>query len=66
MNEQSEFNKLPAQALEQLDEVKKQVSSNTERWCSAANEYVHNNPWKAVGIAALSGALVTLLCRSRH
>ena len=66
MNEPGEFNKLPDQALEQLDEVKKEISTYSQRWCSAADGYIHNNPWKAVGIAVLAGALVSLLGRARN
>jgi ElaB/YqjD/DUF883 family membrane-anchored ribosome-binding protein len=67
MKEQSEFNKLPDEAVEKLDEVKKEVASYTQRVCSAVEEYVHDNPWQAIGMGALAGMLFTLVCfRSRR
>lgn len=66
MSEQSEFNKLPEQVVEKLDEVKKEVASYTEDAFSAVEKYVRDNPWQAIGIAALAAAVFTLLSRSRR
>ena len=66
MKDQTVFNSLPEQALEKLEEVKQEVSTSTQKMCSAVNAYVRERPWQALGIAAAAGVLLALLLRARE
>jgi ElaB/YqjD/DUF883 family membrane-anchored ribosome-binding protein len=50
-----------AVAKERLTEAEHAVVEKTKQAAKATDEYVHENPWKAVGIAAGVGLIVGLL-----
>jgi len=53
-------------ARERLGEVEKEFLSQTRAKAEAAAAYVHDNPWRAVGVAAgLAFALGVLMGRRR-
>lgn len=50
-----------AVARERLTEAEHALVEKTKRAAKATDEYVHENPWKAVGIAAGVGLVVGML-----
>ena len=50
-----------AVAKERLAEAQHQVVEKTRAAAKATDEYVHENPWKAVGIAAGVGLVIGML-----
>ena len=50
-----------AAAKERLAEAQEQVVAKTKQAARVTDEYVHENPWKAVGIAAGAGLIVGML-----
>lgn len=48
-----------------LDEVESAVADSTRQVANAADEYVHEHPWSAVGVAAGIGLIVGLLMSRR-
>ena len=55
-----------AAAKERLAVMQESVIAKTRQAAKATDEYVHENPWKAVGIAAGAGLVVgMLISRSR-
>ncbi len=50
-----------ASAKERLAEAEHALVEKTKQTAKATDEYVHENPWKAVGIAAGVGLIVGLL-----
>ena len=54
-----------AGAKVKLQELEAAVVEKTKAAARATDEYVHENPWKAVGIAAGAGFLVGLLVNRR-
>ena len=55
-----------AAAKERLAAAQESVIAKTRQTAKATDEYVHENPWKAVGIAAGAGLVVgMLISRSR-
>lgn len=50
-----------AAAKERLIEAQHQVAEKTKAAAKATDEYVHENPWKAVGIAAGVGLIIGML-----
>lgn len=54
-----------ADAKIRLVELEGAALEKTKEVAKAADEYVHDNPWKAVGIAAGVGFLIGLLIRRR-
>ncbi len=52
-------------AKAKLVETEEALVVKTKAAASATDEYVHNNPWKAVGVAAGIGLLVGLLIGRR-
>lgn len=53
------------EAKARLGELEDAALAKTKEVARAADEYVHDNPWKAVGIAAGVGLLIGLLIRRR-
>jgi ElaB/YqjD/DUF883 family membrane-anchored ribosome-binding protein len=53
------------EAKGRLSELEGTAIAKTKEAARAADEYVHENPWKAVGVAAGVGFLVGLLIRRR-
>jgi ElaB/YqjD/DUF883 family membrane-anchored ribosome-binding protein len=50
-----------AAAKERLADVQEHVAVKTKQAARVTDEYVHENPWKAVGIAAGAGLIVGML-----
>lgn len=50
-----------AAAKERLAEAQDQVAAKARQAAKATDEYVHENPWKAVGIAAGAGLIIGML-----
>jgi ElaB/YqjD/DUF883 family membrane-anchored ribosome-binding protein len=50
-----------AKAKERLRELQQSATDQTHAAMETADEYVHDNPWQAVGIAAGVGAVVGLV-----
>lgn len=48
-------------AKERLAAAQQQVAAKTKAAAKATDEYVHENPWKAVGIAAGVGLVIGML-----
>lgn len=53
------------QAKVRLTEVEEEAMRRAKEIASAADEYVHENPWQSVGIAAGIGLVVGLLLARR-
>jgi ElaB/YqjD/DUF883 family membrane-anchored ribosome-binding protein len=53
------------QAKERLSEVEEEAMRRAREIADAADEYVHENPWQSVGIAAGIGLVVGLLLARR-
>ncbi len=52
-------------AKEQLKNTKEEVSQKTRQCADAADQYVNENPWRAVGIAGAAGLVLGLLLGRR-
>lgn len=52
-------------AREKFGEIQTQVTDGAKYAVSTTDEYVHANPWQAIGIAAAAGALIGFLCSRR-
>lgn len=50
---------------EQLIDAEDAVIQRTREAAKATDEYVHENPWKAIGISACVGAIVGMLIARR-
>ncbi len=55
-----------AVAKERLVEAEQAVVEKTRHAAKATDEYVHDNPWKSMGIAAAVGVVVGMLISHRH
>ena len=53
------------QARQRLAVVEKQAIGEAKRAAASADQYVHGNPWQAVGVAAGVGLLLGLLIGRR-
>lgn len=53
------------QARQRLSEVQVKAADQARQAAESADEYVHKNPWQAVGIAAGIGLLVGVLINRR-
>lgn len=54
-----------AVARERLRELQSEAIERSREAAKATDEYVHENPWQAVGVAALAGFLIGLLLTRR-
>ncbi len=52
-------------ARERLSSAQEDVIERTREAAENADEYVHRNPWQAVGIAALVGLILGLIASRR-
>ena len=52
-------------AKDSLAESADRVRRQTQRIATTADDYVHDNPWQAVGLAALVGAVVGIIASRR-
>ncbi|HLY97070.1 MAG: DUF883 family protein [Sideroxydans sp.] len=55
-----------AVAKERLGEAEHAVVEKTKYAAKVTDEYVHENPWKSVGVAAAVGVIVGMLISHRH
>ncbi len=53
------------QARARLSEIQKKTADQARQAAESADEYVHKNPWQAVGIAAGIGLLLGVLINRR-
>ena len=53
------------EAKKQMDKAEDAIIEKTKHAAKATDTYVHDNPWKAVGIAAGVGLIVGLLISRR-
>lgn len=54
-----------ATAKVKLAEAERAIVEQTKKAAKATDEYVHENPWKAVGIAAVAGLVLGVLISRR-
>ncbi len=54
-----------ATAKVKLGEAERALLEKTKEAAKATDEYVHDNPWKAVGIAAVAGLVLGVLIARR-
>jgi ElaB/YqjD/DUF883 family membrane-anchored ribosome-binding protein len=54
-----------ATAKVKLADAERAVVEKTKKAAKATDEFVHENPWKAVGIAAAAGVVLGLLINRR-
>lgn len=54
-----------AAAKIKLADAERAVVEQTKKAAKATDEYVHENPWKAVGIAAVAGLVLGVLISRR-
>ncbi len=54
-----------ATAKVKLADAERAVIEQTKKAAKATDEYVHENPWKAVGIAAVAGLILGVLISRR-
>jgi ElaB/YqjD/DUF883 family membrane-anchored ribosome-binding protein len=52
-------------AKESLADSTESLKRQAQRAASTADDYVHDSPWQAIGIAALVGAVVGILATRR-
>ena len=52
-------------AKEKLGDVQEVVADRAKAAARATDDFVHDNPWKSVGIAAAAGFLIGLLVNRR-
>jgi ElaB/YqjD/DUF883 family membrane-anchored ribosome-binding protein len=52
-------------AKESLADSADRVRRHTQRIAATADDFVHDNPWQAVGLAALVGAVVGIIASRR-
>ena len=52
-------------ARERLSTAQEEVLARTREAAEQADEYVHRNPWQAVGFAALAGLIIGLIANRR-
>ena len=53
------------QARERLSKIQKKTTDQARQAAESADEYVHKNPWQAVGMAAGLGLLLGILINRR-
>jgi len=53
------------QARERLGEFQTNVVDSAKAAASATDEYVHHNPWQAIGVSAVIGGLIGYLIGRR-
>ena len=54
-----------AKAKVKLSEAERVLLEKTKQAAKATDEYVHDNPWQAVGIAAMAGLVLGILISRR-
>ena len=59
------FFPIPESELRKLSEVEALVSSATGGLARAADQFVQENPWEAIGLAGLAGLVIGIWAGSR-
>ena len=59
------FERTLSGAKSELIRIEEQVVEKTKEAAKATDEYVHENPWKAVGVGAAAGLLIGMLIARR-
>lgn len=59
------FERTLSGAKAELIRIEEQVVEKTKEAAKATDEYVHENPWKAVGVGAAAGLLIGMLIARR-
>ena len=59
------FFPIPDAELQKLSEVEALVSTATSRLARAADQFVQENPWEAIGLAGLAGLVIGIWAGSR-
>ena len=54
-----------AEATNRLKEFQQLVGEKAKNVSTVTDEYVHENPWKTIAIAAIAGCILGFLMRSR-
>lgn len=52
-------------AKEHMISTEEAMIERTRQAADATDQYVHDNPWKAIGISALAGAIIGMLISRR-
>lgn len=55
-----------AEAQESVQELGGEIAEQARKGAAATNEYVHHQPWQAIGAGAAVGLLVGYLLARRH
>ncbi len=53
------------EAISRLDDARIAVTEKAKGAAEATHEYVNENPWKALGVAAAAGLVIGILLRRR-
>ena len=53
------------EARSRLDDVRMAVTEKAKHSAGATHEYVRENPWKSIGLAAAAGLIIGFLLRRR-
>jgi ElaB/YqjD/DUF883 family membrane-anchored ribosome-binding protein len=61
----AKFERTLSGAKAELIRLEEQVVEKTKEAARATDEYVHENPWKSVGIGAAAGLLIGMLIARR-
>lgn len=61
----AKLSKRVAQAKESVEEMGEEIAHRAQRTARVTNNYVHNEPWKAIGAGAAAGLLVGFLLARR-
>ena len=59
------FEKKLGSAKARLADASQAAVEKTKETAAVANRYVHDNPWPAIGVAAVAGILIGLLAARR-
>ena len=54
-----------AETIVRLQEVQEELKARTRHAARATDDYVHENPWKSMGVVAAAGILVGLILSRR-
>lgn len=59
------FESTLSHAKDSFSELEQQVAANARQAAEQTNEFVHKNPWQAVGVGAVAGLIAGLLLGRR-
>ena len=55
-----------SQAVNRLKDFQQVAGEKAKQLSIATDDYVHDNPWKTIAIAALAGCIIGFLMRTRE